>query len=242
MGKLRECKVLSYHSEAQNIYKKCAPINESMVKLYCLGGEDLAKRDSKEINKKAFIDAGGKPSVLIFNWTAESVDKAGKYRKIMADYFKDLGASEIEFAELSDSLEVFAAKIDRSDLIYLPGGVTQVLVQRMKQAKVDDLLRRYDKVIVGNSAGALALCKDCILTKDKERPVTSIISGLGLVDFGVAVHYSVSKDRELKKLSMKRKIYAIPERCALVYDSGNLLFIGDVYLFFHGKKTKCQTG
>jgi dipeptidase E len=210
-----------------------------MTKLYFLGGEDVAKRDSKEINEKAFIDAGGSPAVLIFNWTAESIDRTDKYRKIMVDYFRELGASVIEFAETSDSLEEIGEKIDGSDLIYLPGGITRVLVERIKSAKVDSLLRKYNKVIIGNSAGALALCKDCILTKDKDNPATKIISGLGLVDFSVAVHYDASRDEELKKFSTKRRIYAIPERCALVYDDGRLSFIRRVYMFYAGRKTRC---
>lgn len=210
-----------------------------MARLYFLGGEDVAKRDSKEINRKAFIDAGIVPVVLVFPWTAESIDKPDKYRKMMADYFEELGASRIEFAEYSDSLEEIAEKVNSSDLIYFPGGVTRILVERIKNAKVDNLLRKYDKVIVGNSAGALALCKDCILTKDKDNPETTIISGFGLVDFSVEVHYNASNDRELKKLSKKRKIYALPERCALVCDNGNLSFIGNVYLFYEGKRTKC---
>lgn len=210
-----------------------------MTKLYFLGGEDIVKRDSREINKKAFIDAGGAPMALIFNWTAESVDKTDKYRKIMADYFEELGASKIEFAEYSDSLEEITEKINDSDLIYLPGGVTRILVERIKNAKVDILLRKYNKVIIGNSAGALALCKDYILTRGKHNPVTTAISGFGLVDFSLKVHYDASKDEELRKLSTKRKIYAIPERCALVYDDGSLSFIGNVYLFYEGKKTKC---
>jgi peptidase E len=210
----------------------------SMVILYFLGGEDVVKRDSREINEKAFIDAAGAPVVLIFPWTAESVDKADKYRKIMADYFKELGASKIEFAELSDSLKEIIKKMDRSDLVYLPGGVTKLLVQRIKDAKIDRLLQKYKKVIIGNSAGALALCKDCILTRDKENLETTIISGFGLVDFSVEVHYNPSKDKELKKLSEERRIYAIPEKSALVYDNGNLSFIGPVYLFYKGKKKK----
>jgi len=210
-----------------------------MAKLYFLGGEDVVRRDSKEINGKAFTDAGGAPSVLVFPWTAKSVDKTDKYRKMIADYFKELGARRVEFAEFTDSLEEIAEKADGSDLIYLPGGVTRILIERMKNSEVDKLLRKYDKVIIGNSAGALALCKDCILTKDKDNPQTAIIPGLGLVGFNVTVHSSTSKDRELKEMSMKRKIYAIPERSALVYDSGNLSFIGDVYLFYNGKKTKC---
>lgn len=210
-----------------------------MEKLYFLGGEDIVKKDSKEITKRAFFAAGGAPNVLIFPWTSDSVDKEDKYRNVMAEYFKELGADKVEFAESTDSLKGIAEKVNRSDLIYLPGGVTRVLVGRMKNAGIDNLLRKCNKVMIGNSAGALALCADCILTKDKDNPVAAIISGFGLVDFSVEVHYSSSKDTELKELSMKRKIYAIPERCALVYDGGNLSFIGDVYLFYKGKKTKC---
>jgi dipeptidase E len=210
-----------------------------MEKLYFLGGEDIVKRDSKEIDKRAFFDAGGAPNVLIFPWTSEPMDRADKYRKVMAEYFKELGASKIDFAEPTESLKEITEKVNRSDLIYLPGGATRILVERMKNARVDNLLRKCNKVIIGNSAGALALCEDCILTKDKDNPATAMISGFGLVNFSVEVHYNTSKDIELKELSMKRKIYAIAERCALVYDGGDLSFIGAVYLFYKGKKTKC---
>jgi peptidase E len=210
-----------------------------MTKLFFLGGEDVVKKESKEINKKAFLDAGGAPIVLIFPWTAKIVDKADKYRKILTDYFKELGASDIEFAELSDSFKEIEEKISKSNLIYLPGGDTNILVERIKNAKVDKLLQKFGKVIIGNSAGASAMCKECILTKGRAHPETTTFSGLGLVDFSVDVHYSPSKDRELKKLSMKRKIYAMPEKCAVVYNNGDTSFMGDVHLFYKGKKTKC---
>jgi peptidase E len=98
------------------------------------------------------------------------------------------------------------------------------------------LLRRYDKIIVGNSAGALALCRECLLVNRRGRPGTTIIAGFGLVDFSVEVHYTTSEDSELEKLSEQREIYAIPERCALLYDDGRLSSIGKVYLFDHGRK------
>ena len=67
-----------------------------------------------------------------------------------------------------------------------------------------------------------------------------MISGIGLVDFSVKVHYRPSKDGELKRLSKEEKIYAIPERSALVYDNDNLSFIGNVYLFQNGEKTRAD--
>jgi peptidase E len=211
-----------------------------MSKLYFLGGEDVVKRDSMEINRRAFIEAGGAPFVLVFPWTAESVDKVDSYREIMVDYFKDLGASVVDFAEYSDSLKEIAGKVERSDLVYLPGGLTRVLVQRMRDKNVDSLLRKYDRVIVGRSAGALALGKECILTVKRGNPTTVITTGIRLVDFSVKVHYNPSRDTELKELSKEGRIYGIPERSALVYDDGALSFIGDVYLFQDGEKTSAS--
>jgi dipeptidase E len=208
-----------------------------MRRLYFLGGEDIVKRDSSQINKRAFVDAGGAPFVLVLPWAAESIDKTYSCRKIMTDYFKDLGARTVDFAEYSDSVEEIAEKADRSDLIYIPGGFTRTLVKRMRNKNVDNLLRKYDKVIAGRSAGALALCKECILTRNRGNPETVIITGIRLVDFNVKVHYDPSRDDELKELSKEGKIYGIPERSALIYDDDSLSFIGHVYLFQNGKKT-----
>jgi hypothetical protein len=47
---------------------------------------------------------------------------------------------------------------------------------------------------------------------------------------------------ELKSLSekVKMKTYAIPERCALIYDDGRLQFIGEAHLFYNGEKSRCE--
>lgn len=100
----------------------------------------------------------------------------------MIDYFEDLVAKTVEFAQHSDRFDEIAQKVTGSDLIYLPCGITLVLVERLKNARVDKSLREYGKGIFGNSAGALARCRDCILMNGKENPETKIILGLGLAD------------------------------------------------------------
>ncbi len=207
-----------------------------MPKLYFLGGENIVKRDSRKINEMAFLDAGGEPAVLVFPWARASFDRAYERRMRLAKYFTDLGASTVDFAEYSDLTEEIARKIQCSDLIYLPGGLTSVLVERIRSKNVDSLLRGYNRVIVGRSAGALALSKNCILTK--RHKAVKIIAGIKLVDFSIKVHYKPSKDDALKRLSKEETIYAIPERSALVYDNGVLSFIGDVYLFQNGEKIR----
>ncbi|HMK94783.1 MAG TPA: Type 1 glutamine amidotransferase-like domain-containing protein [Candidatus Limnocylindrales bacterium] len=212
-----------------------------MVKLYFLGGEDLVKRDSERINRKAFADAGGAPTVLVFiGWASRSVDEGERYRRVIVDYFEELGAKKIVFAELSDLLEDIGGKMENADLIYLPGGDPKLLVERIRKKGVDYLLRRYDKVIVGNSAGALALCGDCLIVGGGTQEETRMISGIGAADFCVDVHYNSSKDKELMELSKNTRIYAIAERSALVRDEAGISFFGTVHLFYRSKKTRCS--
>jgi peptidase E len=217
------------------------------MKLYLHGGEDIEKRDSKEINEEAFANAGKSPTVLIFPWTAD-VEKI-EFRTVMCDYFKELGGGEIVFAELSDSFQKLKEKIESSDMIYLPGGNPKILIDRIKERKIDHLFQRYNKVTIGNSAGSLAMCKRYVVIKGQGgQPKTTTKEGVGKVDFEVTVHYKSaipelsgrSPDRELKTLSRKMniQIYAIPERCALVYDNKKIKPIGDIYVFGKGKKTK----
>jgi peptidase E len=208
------------------------------MKLYFLGGENVAKRDSREINETAFHDAGEAPAVVVLPWARTSFDSVYKRRKRLFDYFRNLGACTVDFAEYSDTLEEITRKIEGSDLIYLPGGQASVLVERLQNKSVDKLLRKYKGVVVGRSAGALALGKKCVVTKNRRNPTAQMISGIGLVDFSVKAHYKPSKDNALRMLSKKEKIYAIPERSALVYDNGTLSFMGNVYVFQNGEKTR----
>jgi peptidase E len=217
------------------------------MKLYFHGGEDIRKRDSKEINEKAFADAGRSPRVLIFPWTAR-VEKVG-YRIVMRDYFRELGAGRIEFAELSDSFRKLKGKIESSGIIYLPGGNDRIPINRIKERRIGPLFRRYGKVMIGNSAGSLALCKRYVVIRGQAgEPKTETREGIGKVDFAVTVHYKSatpelsgrSPDRELRALSRKEgmRIYAIPERCALVYDGKKIRPIGGIYVFDRGKKAR----
>ena len=208
-----------------------------MKKLYLLGGENVAKRDSIKINETAFQDAGGAPAVMVFPWARASFDQTYKRMKRLFNYFRSLGASNVDFVDYSNTCKEINMKVECSNLIYLPGGLASVLVKRLKNKNVDTLLRNYDGVVVGRSAGALALGKKCVVTKNRRHPTCKMIRGIGIVDFSLKAHYKPSKDNALKRLSKKNKIYAIPERSALVYEDGYLSFMGNVYLFQNGEKT-----
>ncbi len=206
-----------------------------MPKLYLLGGENVFKRSAKEVNERAFLNAGESPVVVVFSWARASFDRKYRKRKILTDYFISLGASTVTFIEYSDTNETIAEKMADSNLVYLTGGLASVLVERLKKVGVDRLLHEYGGVIVGRSAGALALCRKCVVTCRSNSKV-KIIDGLGLIDLTLKVHYKPEKDSTLERLSKEEKIYAVPAGSALVYNNGACSFMGEVYLFENGKK------
>jgi len=223
-----------------------------MSRLYLLGGEDVKKRSSKSIMLNAVADAGPDPTALIIPWTTDWVDNEGEFRAIITEYFIDLGVETVQFAEPWDPYGALSKKVREAQLVYLPGGNPQLLIDRMMISRGDEILADYDGVIVGNSAGALALCKKyAAVVGQGDAQLTRFFKGFGELNFAVAVHYRPgddddehSADKELLKLSDKSntKIYAIPEDSAIIYNRGKLDFLGPVYQFYRGNRTQCFFG
>ncbi len=206
-----------------------------MVKLYLLGGENVSKRDAKEVNALAFQDAGGSPAVLVFPWARPSFDVRYSRRKRVAAYFKSLGAVSVEFSEFCDPHCDLVSKVVGADLVYLTGGQVSTLLSRLRKSGIDKLVQNYGGVVVGRSAGAVIFGKNCLVTNRYSRRLR-LVKGLGLIDFSIKAHYEPSKDNLLRKLSKKEKIYAIPKGAAVICDGANLSFVGRVFLFENGQK------
>lgn len=222
-----------------------------MAKLYLLGGEDVRKRTSRHIMERAVHDAGKNPTVLIMPWTGESDDHEGEYRALITEYFMDIGAETVQFAESWEPYGAIGKKVRSSDLVYMPGGNPAVLVDRMLVSRGDEILAGFDGVIVGNSAGALALCKKyAAVAGQKDASETRFFRGFGELDFAVSVHYMSddpelggnSPDSELLALSEKSatKIYAVSDNSAIIYEKGKLEFVGYVFQFHRGNRTRCM--
>ena len=206
-----------------------------MLRLYFLGGEDLQKRDSEEINRKALSDAGESPLVLVFPWSSKPHGREDRYRPLLVQYFKSLGARAVRFVEVSLPYSDMVKLVEEADIIYLPGGDTRLLLERLRNTGAAHLISTFNKVIIGNSAGALVLCGEFIQA-DEGGQSMSIASGLGLVDFSVSVHYNEAQDLHLTALSQKRHIFAIPEGAALFFTECCLNLIGPLVMFQDGKK------
>jgi len=205
-----------------------------MPKVYLLGGESVYHRSAKEINLLAFQDAAKMPSALVFAWARPSFDNTYRRRKMVSDYFRSLGAASVEYVEYGEASNL-EEKISSSDLIYLTGGQASILLERIRNMFLEELLRNFKGVIIGRSAGALALCRGCVTTFRYSRKVR-VVKGVGIAPVTLKAHYIAEDDEILKQFSHNQPIYAVPKDSALIYREGNLSTNGPVYLFIDGER------
>jgi dipeptidase E len=202
-----------------------------MPKLYLLGGENVSKRSAKAVNELAFVDAGGRPNILVVPWANPSFDKAYGKRKLLEDYFRSMGAERVEFADYDET--DLAQKIAEANLVYLTGGQASILIERAKKMHLEIHLKNYQGIIVCRSAGALALCSHCITTRRYSKRVATV-NGLGLANLTLKAHFVAADEEKLKQFSLTRPVYAVSKDCALIVEDGKLGAIGEVYLFNGG--------
>ncbi|MCW3994857.1 MAG: Type 1 glutamine amidotransferase-like domain-containing protein [Candidatus Bathyarchaeota archaeon] len=206
-----------------------------MPKLYLLGGENVFRRSARDVNQIAFQNAKHPLNVLVIPWARASFDRRYRKRKRLSDYFISLGACTVNFIEYLDSAETVAQKMTHSSIVYLTGGIPSVLIERLRYAGIDCLLKNYEGTIIGRSAGALALCKKCLTTCRSNSKVRTV-NGIGLVDIALKAHYKPQQNKMLEEYSLQEAIYAVPEGSAIVYDHDNISFINNVYFFCKGKR------
>jgi dipeptidase E len=205
-----------------------------MPKLYLLGGENVTQRSAREINMQAFHDAAEAPAVLVFPWARPSFDNTYGKRRLVSDYFRGIGAATVDFVEYGEATGL-EEKIRQSDLIYLTGGQASILLERAKKMHLEQPLRKFKGVIVGRSAGALAVCRQCVTTQRYSQKI-GLVEGLGLAPIALKAHYIPEDTETLQRFSLSTPIYAVPKDSALTYQDGKLAAVGSVYLFNGGAR------
>lgn len=202
-------------------------------KIYLEGGNLAGERPYLGLERGILSSANNKVMfVLDFARHGEGLIERKEKDKI---YFNDLGAEEIYFASDCSSSDEINEKIKNSEVLYLPGGDTELLLEKIKENNLEFLLRSYEGIIFGNSAGAYACATEYPKIREGE---VNIIKSLGLVNFVVKAHYTEEFDKPLLEISKEKDVYGIANEGIIVVENGKLNYIGDIYLFSKGEKIK----
>lgn len=200
-------------------------------KIYLVGGR-VSSGGLREIDTKALEESENK-KIFVINLTTNDQEILNEKRERHKKYFEELGAEVTFISDLPDNPEQIEEKLNNSGLLYISGGDTEILIKNIKEMGLGPLIKNFKGVIEGNSAGAYLLCKEHV-----EKRESRMKPGLGLINLRVKAHYNPELDSLLLRLSKGKKIYTISENCAIVWDNGEINFIGDIYLFSNGKKEK----
>ena len=204
--------------------------------LFLIGGGDYRKDELADINKLVVKSAEIKKMLVIPFATQK--EKRGAWFDAVRSSFTKIGIHDFDMLSEEDTSGACIDKIKKAGILFLTGGEPALLVGMIKSKRLETCISAYDGVIVGISAGALALCDDCIITKDEDHSNSTIITGLGFVNFSVDVHYDPANDNDLLSFSKTKEIYALTDKSAIIYGNHQLQFIGDIFLFKKMNKSR----
>lgn len=142
-------------------------------------------------------------------------------------------------------------KMFSSDIIYIEGGNTYLLLHYVRKHNLYSKFRRFvkNKTLVGMSAGAIIQTPNINLAgvphfnSDENLPKITNCRSLNLVNFEMFPHFEISDKRELKELinyskkNEKKQIYLLPNGSSIIVNKQRK-FIGKYWSLLNGKIIK----
>ena len=129
-------------------------------------------------------------------------------------------------------------EIESSDLIFLAGGHTPTEMAYFEEIGLRDILKNYNGIIIGQSAGAINLATTvvCAPEYDGEIGTDYVWKGLGKTNINVEPHFVLNVPEEdlkireeLLKLSVDYPIYAICDGSYIFDDGEEATIYGEAY-------------
>lgn len=146
------------------------------------------------------------------------------------DYFEALNTLGVKDDNIivldcyNNTKDYMIESINSSDVIILTGGNPEMLYRKIVTAGIIECLQKYEKIIIGSSAGAeLQLKKYFITKKNNYYNKFEWYDGLGIInnDFYFDVH-SINRGRYLPSLKEKSKLLNKDIYC--LYDTGTIIY------------------
>lgn len=164
----------------------------------------------------------------IFIPTASRTEDELKYVEESRQELVDLGINNITTLNLDR--KVTAEEINSADVIYVCGGNTFYLLQKIRESGLDQLLPSYSGLYIGVSAGSIVVGPNIEVSGPWDENDVNLLdtTGMKIVDFAVIPHYQ-RKDRTIVQELKNRVDYEIVELTdnqAILIEYGEKKIIG----------------
>ncbi len=193
--------------------------------------ESLVEKPLQNINITIINEAYvAKPETSSKRWLIKELSQIEKYIGGIIDFIN---------LRAYDKTEV-KRRLQNADMMYIVGGRNLVLPSLFKETRFDEVLKEFaqEKVVMGTSAGSIVLGRQIEsdaywlakegITNDQIENKT-----LGLVNFNILPHYKRKDYQKWDKSFLEKtlstnpfKVYAITDEQAIVYNNGEISFVG----------------
>ncbi len=193
--------------------------------------ENLVGKPLENINIAIINEAYvAKPETSSKRWLIKELSQIEKYIGGIIDFVNLRAYNKIEVKR----------RLQNADMLYIVGGRNLVLPKLFKETGFDEVLKEFaqEKVVMGTSAGSIVLGRQ-IESDEYWRAKEGITSNqienktLGLVNFNIFPHYKRKDYQKWDKSFLEKilltnpfKVYAITDEQAIVYNNGEISFIG----------------
>lgn len=217
-------------------------LTSSLGCCYKVNGKKIPKKidnENKVVDQiKSNLDK--EDTMIFFCSNPSDYEKNDNYSKLTFDSFNMSG---FNFKKLivvdyryKGNLEI---DIKNSDIVFLAGGHTYTEMKYFDEINLRSLLKNYDGVIIGQSAGSINLADTVVCAPEfKEEIGTKYVwKGLGKTNINIEPHFilnppkeDISIREELLNLSTHYDIYAICDGSHIFDDGVKQTLYGEGYL------------
>ena len=120
--------------------------------------------------------------------------------------------------------------IKESNIIFLLGGAPHIQMQIINKNELQQELRKVP-LIIGVSAGAMNQTKRVIYIDEFEENKLYDYEGLNYFETSIYPHYSQDLIKEIKEVSQKQPIIAMPDGSFIRIESDKVEYIGKKYYY-----------
>ena len=146
--------------------------------------------------------------------------------------FKQIGINfKIKYTIDEETNKTYAKKyIKESNIIFLLGGSPHIQMQMINKNELQQEIKKLP-LIIGVSAGAMNQTKRVIYIDEFEGEKLYDYEGLNYFETSIYPHYSQDLIEEIKEVSQKQPIIAIPDGSFIRIENDKVEYIGKKYYY-----------
>ena len=170
------------------------------------------------------------------SWNAVYGKGGEKYDNILRPFLSyGLKESEVKWLNYFDRAADFAQMIRDAEVLFFCGGMPEKAIARMQDLGIIDLVKNFDGVVAGASAGAMLQLDRYHITPDEDYDTYQLCEGLGLVaGLDLEVHY-LNTDLQNQCTAravrdLRCPVYQMWHEGGLLVEDGTVTTLGNVNL------------